>query len=50
MGAIANSHGEVTILPLARQLLSDDGYLRYEGGIVPWPSSGEQELRQIVRR
>jgi tyramine---L-glutamate ligase len=50
MGAIANAHGEVTILPPARQVLSDDGYLRYEGGVVPWPSSAQEAMRQLVRR
>jgi tyramine---L-glutamate ligase len=50
MGAIANSHGELTILPPARQLLSDDGYLRYEGGSVPWDTPAADAMQQIVRR
>lgn len=50
LGGIANSHGELTILPPARQLLSDDGYLQYEGGIVPWSTPAAEAMQQIVRR
>ena len=50
MAAMANSQGELTILPPARQLLSNDGYLRYEGGIVPWRTTAAEAMGQIVRR
>jgi tyramine---L-glutamate ligase len=43
-------HGGLTILPPARQLLSDDGYLRYEGGVVPWDTPAAEAMQQIVRR
>src|SRR5690606_12036712 len=43
-------HGGLTILPPARQLLSDDACLRYEGGIVPWSTPAAEAMQQIVRR
>jgi tyramine---L-glutamate ligase len=50
MGVIANAHGELTILPPARQLLSDDTHLRYEGGIVPWDTPAAEAMQTSVRR
>ena len=50
VGVICNSLGERTVLPVAQQMLSDDGYLRYEGGVIPWRGEAVKQVYALVRR
>jgi tyramine---L-glutamate ligase len=50
VGAVANSLGQRTLLPIARQFLSDDACLKYEGGSIPWNGPAADRILEIVRR
>lgn len=49
VGCFINSNtGHLTVLPTARQLLSDDGYLKYEGGEIPAAHVDQKAVREMA--